>query len=114
MNPELSKQLKASGFPIKEYDPQVRPDGSLFVDNYKTYFTPTISELLEVLGTEFYMLFQINEDKELEAGARWGARSFNQDGNRVGGLYGRGETPIEAIAGLWLALQRRKMVSFKK
>lgn len=85
MNYELAKQLKDAGFPWK---------GPFFENEeyYREYY-PTLSELIEACGDKFDALVSS------ERSGGWMAT----DGR---GLSGDGSTPEEAVANLWLELNK--------
>lgn len=100
MTYELAKQLKDAGFPqAHNYDENGRSD---YVDkDYKGdalvgYISiPTLSELITACGDKFFTLERLYD----------GCFAANDDnGNRIGEEY---ETPEEAIAKLWLALNAK-------
>jgi hypothetical protein len=110
MNYELSKQLKEAGFP--QYrgfgEKYYSSDKTLMMDVYlgseehlreeskkDSYYIPTLSELIEACGE---VVLYIN-NKQTEATA--------------GGLEVEGLTPQEAVAKLWLKLNKEKSFSLK-
>jgi len=97
MDYELAKELKDAGFP-QVFHPKggMEFDGYLDED-YETgslgVATPTLEELIEACGEEFGSLYQSHfgwiADKGLHE------------------LEQHGETPSEAVARLWLALNKK-------
>lgn len=98
MNYELCKQLKDAGFPLsmKGYDDycrQVYMDESNYEEEEERYaHKPTLSELIEACGDEFWLLKRMNPTYWLAE-----AKSIHVPVD--------GKTPEEAVARLWLALQ---------
>lgn len=92
MNYELAKELKEAGFMDS-------------IDWIKTPFddvvpNPTLSELIHACRDEFNGL---DKDKSLSAGVvYWVGKAWSLDENTTG------STPEEAVARLWLALNKAK------
>ena len=104
---ELAKQLKDNGFPIN-----IKSSGRYFVlkngtvlDNHlapsvcvndivEQVIKPTLSELIEACGEDFRLLSKR---------ATWRAES-------IMGVEDFGNTPEEAVANLWLALNKKTIV----
>ncbi len=98
MNYELAKQLKDAGFPQNgNGEPQYFKDGvrdrTEFGHRYERLYIPTLEELIEACGDGFNGLHK--------AGTAWLASTLKGTGE----FDGAGETPTEAVARLWLALQ---------
>lgn len=112
MNYKLAKELMDAGFPQRDDgvtlhsdkcggwdnpDPECRDDTRPMV--------PTLSELIEACGEEFYGLTRIEDDD-------WYATTFDMKLSKkkghalAGGDY---KTPEEAVARLWLALNKEKV-----
>lgn len=90
MDRELVKQLKDAGFPSSE---RWNFMNGIFC-NDDGYAVPTLEELIEACGEEISSLFRFE--------GYWIARptqEFNADGE--------GSTPTEAVARLWLALNKK-------
>lgn len=83
MNYELAKELRLNGFPNSGF-------WKLESLNPKH---PTLSELIEACGEDFYDLVRFSD--------RWQARSPMLGNSNIG------ETPEEAVARLWLALNKK-------
>jgi hypothetical protein len=64
-------------------------------ENYEQVYVPTLSELIEACGDGFYSLERIHPNGTWKALAQWIAKSFTSD------------TPDEAVAKLWLALNKK-------
>lgn len=70
-------------------------------DNVSVTKSPTLSELIEACGEHFYQLI-----KEVD-GINWSAHFYDiEDSTRQ--INGVGQTPEEAVANLWLALNTEK------
>ena len=87
MNYELAKQLKDAGFP------QVDLGGFNFGDDLNY---PTLSELIEACGKNGNNYFAALYNQMSE----WQATSIYND-------EGKGSTPEEPVANLWLALNKK-------
>ena len=99
MKYELAKELKEAGFPMTPYQ------GGLLCVNGKTvmgfddgtyYLLPSLSELIEACGEEFWNLTY--------DGGEWHT-NFTQ-GSEYDFGETEGKTPEEAVARLWLALNK--------
>lgn len=89
MNYELAKELKDAGF---------RPDIYLYEVTREVGNAPTLEELIEACGDQFYSLvFALDND--------WRAFSEKDQWNTV--ATADGKTPTEAVARLWLALNKK-------
>jgi len=114
MNYELAKQLKEAGFPLrygvaaeymreKEMNPELLRKYETALDSLKELYSkdtkeyariPTLSELIDACGKKICAI-EFEEDAML-------AYFISDDG--VEYKQGRGKTPEEAVARLWLAL----------
>ena len=100
MKYELAKQLKDAGFPEdRDYK---KVDVDFLAGKMSEYYqNPTLSRLIEACGDDF---------KGLDKNAIWEAQGIYwccaEHGE--GRKFGQGETPEEAVAKLWLALNRRQ------
>jgi len=94
MNYELAKQLKDAGFPLNMSDHlECDYNHTEFIDRV-WYHIPTLSELIEACGEGFWSLTKhINFWQ-----TNW------RDG--IGGDTA-GKTPEEAVANLWLAINKK-------
>lgn len=96
MEYELVKQLKDAGFPVKE--------AKTLEEMEKSYdgwlIPPTLSELIEACGEDFNLLIRV-PDNTWEAG-----QGFNHvfKEKQIGAS---GSTPEEAVAKLWLQLNKK-------
>lgn len=115
MNYELAKELKDAGFPQygHNYDEggnRCIVQGRFIEGNAKdggtlegTAYAPTLSELIEACGEDFKYLSKRDDGKWVGG---------NHSGKIVHGEYTEhsyqfGETPSEAVARLWLALNKK-------
>ena len=117
MNYELAKKLKDAGFPqtgdlsgmVGIYYPNEEETWStIFYNQYVTLkieghpeilYLPTLSELIEACGGMFRKL-------ENMTGGLWKAESIEVMDIPVG-YQGSGKTPEEAVANLWLELNKQ-------
>lgn len=114
MNYELAKKLKDTGFPQKQHENsrslcywnfnRAVPDQGWYLDNENlaypkedTIYVPTLSQLIEECGDKFHCLLARGNGE----GDNWEARSEGQFGDRV-----NASTPEEAVANLWLELNK--------
>lgn len=122
MDYELAKQLKDAGFPQgrQGVDDGYLHDGDLIGDDDLPY-VPTLSELIEACGERilgFSMTCHLDDSKE----TKWCADSRtepcycdrceeklkeNPDYFNVNWKYEEGKTPEEAVAKLWLELNKK-------
>lgn len=103
MNYELAKQLKDAGFSQHRVGAHYSPDGG----GYLIYdwaglsdvdiAIPTLSELIEACGENFSSL--------IHRAVYWSAKAV-LNGNDDG-IWVDGSTPEEAVAKLWLALNKK-------
>jgi len=93
MNKEWIKQLKDAGFPWNEN----YPCGHCGYDNGSN--SPTLSELIEACGDRMMNLERVI-DGGIDGKERlwWAGDKNNSNG---------GETPEEAVANLWLAINKK-------
>ncbi len=101
MTYELAKQLKDAGFP---QNPMVTVPGRYLYDDSKALlkptavYAPTLSELISALGDNFGGI----NHYPYESNNKFRAYSRNGISKE---LYG--QTPEEAVAKLWLALNKK-------
>lgn len=127
MDYNLAKQLKDAGFPqnksdfyyatinwvsqefgeSKECEPYLRYGSGGWVDTFLTA-TPTLSELIEACGDGFKGLFP---PRETNGG--WLAvetvGQIDKDGTFMFWSFWAGQTPEEAVAKLWLSLNKARI-----
>lgn len=92
---ELAQQLKDAGFP--QYPGIPEKSKEIFGGSP---FAPTFSELIEACGERFSSLYSPLTGTEWKA---FGWKEFKRGGE----LQGEGSTPEEAVARLWLALNKK-------
>ena len=94
MTYETAKKLKDAGYDFRYLsDDDKDPIGFPLV---WTWSVPTPSELIEACGESFYNLVKQQV---------WVARAYNEKEDEY---VGTGNTPEEAVAELWLALNKTK------
>jgi len=107
MNYELAKQLKDAGFPqiknLRTFPPgcshwgtKDHPVGDISCECWIS--DPTLEELIEACGDNFEFLVK----RSPTMNPFWEAYMRNGES-----LCGGGQTPIEAVAHLWLALNQK-------
>jgi len=97
MDNELAKELKEAGFPQAIHYNSGGVADYLETDaNGKTHIVsvPTLEELIETCGADFHSVGRISY------------APFLARGRQI--VQATGQTPIEAVARLWLALQAAK------
>jgi len=101
MDYKLAKELKDAGFPLKPHFER----GKDTADN--EYELPTLSELIEACGDSLIIhgpgTSDINENYYYPSMTLWTA--FYQRGSNE--VRTEGSTPEEAVARLWLALNKK-------
>ena len=106
MKYETAKELKDAGFPQDgDGGIYVNSDGSNKLevdprDGRIGYYIPTLEELIEACGRGFQRLDRQNLVKNPDT---FWALSSKYDDDKP---YGTGTTPSEAVANLWLALNK--------
>jgi hypothetical protein len=108
MNYKLAKKLKDAGFPQTfSYRPrmcdEVYFDGGvvkLRQEGKEYIYIPTLSELIEVCGDYISTIYHPNP-----AYIQWVAESWREH-------KGEGNTPEEAVANLWLELNKKLTADF--
>lgn len=95
MTYELAKKLKDAGFPQKENNSQNWDEPTM-----RFYYSPTLSELIKACGNKFGVL-QL-ADLRKNSKSRWYASTIVYVENPA---YGK--TPEEAVAKLWLELNKK-------
>ena len=104
MNYELAKQLKDAGFPLR------KPGGERvyfeIIDEggeTRIFIYPTLSELIEACGSRFGIL-----ERDKETGAWYCVSDVDTDGKTTAeASYAAATSPEEAVATLWLALNKK-------
>lgn len=119
MNYELAKKLKDAGFPQRvtystEYTgaKAYTSDGELieFDDGFwrngsPIYYVPTLSELIDVCGEDFRMLLLHTQYKK-KLSEPWETIPNKKRRPEIKGC--KGKTPEEAVANLWLVLNKHE------
>jgi hypothetical protein len=108
MTYELAKKLKEAGFTFKEWylEEHCGKSSELQWDN-KDWEYPTLSELIEACGEEFGELSLCScMPAPHNHACIWDAKAKDEmiNGEHQDKWAGRGDTPEEAVAKLWLAL----------
>ena len=101
MNYELAKELKDAGFP------QTAGNGGWVEDELKTMgdvYAPTLSELVEACGDGFGGLLKVFEKFQAMGGI---LEKSEHEGQGRYSICVLGATPEEAVARLWLALNKK-------
>lgn len=126
MDYELAKKLKDAGYPQKGYwfystnetdEPVLTTEAYVYGtenlvktadgknwEKVKLCFAPTLSELIEACGNRFFGFFRCTAHSN--GGYCWKAEAVDSMGN-IDDLVQSGETPEEAVANLWLALNKK-------
>jgi hypothetical protein len=99
MTYEVAKELKGAGFPFSERWTITEAFGATVQTKEGTQQVPTLSYLLEACGDEFEGI-QHGVMTEDDGSRLWYAATYD---NKV---VERGPTPEEAVARLWLALNK--------
>jgi hypothetical protein len=108
MNYELAKQLKDAGFPMKLALPSSEFIWGGTDTNGTVYQYPTLSELIEECGKAkkhrghtytFNLSYMLDE--------HWFARYERFDFASFIGPDGEGQTPEDAVAKLWLGINKK-------
>ncbi len=102
MNYELALKLKESGFPQTCKDDQVYFEGFTVNRSEKSVCCPTLSELIEACGDDLKTLYKFTDD----IWEATGEDCTKDEWEKWDGLRARGSTPEEAVANLWLELQK--------
>ena len=111
MNYELAKKLKNAGFPFREVQEiiKLQPNAGWFTlmasfINFDgvDYYMPTLSELIEVVGGGFAELQRNGSfTRYTPKNDKWIAWGVNRS------IMGGGKTPSEAVANLYLELNKK-------
>lgn len=97
INYELAKELKDAGFPQIHVNYETKGTATAMTRYYMGVYYPTLSELIGACGDEFVELIKMNKEDDVNYG--WEAGT---DGYRI-----VGNTPEEAVARLWLELNKK-------
>lgn len=103
MNHKLAKQLKDAGFPDSE-------DWATSDDGTGGYYSPSLEQLIEACGLGFMSLNHSTGGAATrkEGKMSWYAEGVAKDGTHHGTVYDFYPTPTEAVANLWIALNKKK------
>lgn len=96
----LAKKLKDAGFP-QGGESVLRV--LKFEGKIKVYI-PTLSELIEACGDRLHVLWQDRDSNSWEASEQWDHACQWHDDDYA---QGEGSTPEEAVAGLWLEINKK-------
>lgn len=106
MNHELANDLRKAGFPGTQscqHEPDgVHKDGKVYTRDMCYFAVPTLSELIEAIRDERvggYPKFTLEHDRTLG----WQATLWSLADTP----HAEGSTPEEAVARLWLALNKK-------
>lgn len=99
MQYELAFKLKMAGFPQGGAGRWTYPPDKLVGRPRDRVYVPSLSELIAACATDHVRL---ESDGDLPAATRW----YAQD--QISMNIGLGSTPEEAVARLWLALQKNE------
>lgn len=106
MNYELAKQLKDAGFPQKGAGSKIaNPHAHDDDESVEITYAPTLEELIEACGDRFLGLLK-HDDKSGWTALKNGDVLFLKDFSENPDLM-LGSTPEEAVARLWLALNKK-------
>lgn len=95
MDYELASELRDAGFPQTGKGNRIGPSDNLIWRSSDRVYNPILSELIEACGNEFD-----NLSRFCPTGTPW----FQARGS---GKLENGSTPEEAVARLWLALNKK-------
>jgi hypothetical protein len=109
MNYELAKELKDAGFPQPNTNPNLTGKILFNPDKASTAswiaYAPTLSELIEACGDR---LDDLSRMHHFDSEKKWGASAYScEECGFTGTFITRGATPEEAVARLWLALNKK-------
>lgn len=96
---ELAKELKDAGFPQEG----INKERGFSLDTFEPIMLPTLSELIEACGSRFIQLTRTRDGEWIAAGQITG-ESINTP-KALGGEFEN--TPLEAVAKLWLAFNKK-------
>jgi len=114
MNHELAKKLKDSGFP-QNINPDLPDYTTVEIKGGERYKVPTLSELIEACGGANDFSLERIKDTWF-AKKDWVSEPFKVEDKKVNysniavsviPKSGEGRTPEEAVANLWLSLNKK-------
>jgi hypothetical protein len=110
MTYEFAKELRDAGFPMKNV---AEVPEEFFVVNQDVYKLPTLSELIEACGSRFGSLINM-KDHAADTTIDWSEFNWVAIAPRLNKYHKfrsrterSGPTPEEAVAKLWLALNKK-------
>lgn len=98
MNYSLAKELYSAGFPMKQVGETKQVDLGWSLDTQQTFAFPTLEEIIEACADGFEQLWNVRKD-DCADDHEWEAHTK--------GFCMVGKTPSEAVARLWLALNKK-------
>ena len=110
---KLAKQLKDIGFTQDGMGSLYNGHSSMegYNNDYEEIYFPTLSELIEACGKPFRQLEKYEYTENRELSYRWEALALEDspvNSRRfVDSFIGKGLTPEEAVAKLWLELNKK-------
>jgi len=109
MNYELAKELKDAGFPMKRFGEVRVKHTEEGVETDSQYGYPTLSELIEACGShDHFNLSYTKKDGHWQSVVGHALEpSPNHNNNYQADEVGDGTTEEEAVARLWLALNKK-------
>lgn len=98
----LAQQLKDAGFEQKDWGAYLLPGGMEVGPNANAAYVPTLSELIEACGERFNSM-----GGDVRTNEWWAAERPEGLFVETFPLRCTGKSPTEAVARLWLALNRK-------
>ena len=99
MDYELAKKLKDSGFPMGMTDHELCVYQQAEIFDGVAYHVPSLPELIDACENGYLSIVRVKEGD-------W--RCFTENPNGLPKLGGEGSTPEEAVANLYLELNKNK------
>lgn len=100
MNYELAKELKEAGYPQGGDGQWDGGPGTIATQETMAYI-PTLEELIEACERDWRQMGALTVEHS-QLGDEWVASAYHNP------IHARGKTATEAVARLWLALNRRE------
>lgn len=101
MNYELAKQLKDAGFPYSDkWELSEGRGATIEINNEQVMSVPTLGELIEECWDNFHGIFVVRADKV------WTSHGYKSE-SEFDDIFCYGSTPEEAVANLWLNLNKK-------
>lgn len=104
MNYELNKKLKDAGFPYAEWQDEPLANSCGYGDKCPKYHQPSLSELIEGCGKIFLIGLEGMDAWQAQGGKFHADRKTKQGSYKT---FGNGRSPEEAVANLWLELNKK-------